>query len=343
MPFSAQNSITIKRLRSSDSLILTFGNNGIPLFQAIDDVSGAIAPDWTIPANQPVRIPTITSTRGLTINVLSHNWSYNGTLLNFNGAEVGGWTLDSTGKFQINADGNIKIVQNLASLINIAGDTLSYTTQVSVAGVEYSLSGELEIVIQKMGASSYYATILAETETLDSGTTSTNVTTRLYQGLTELTSYHTKWYKDFVEWTDKVGQQDIVVTRADVGGAQLFIVEMYKTAAAGEPVIARAGIRIIDVSDEYKVILDITSTDKMVYKDEAGVDHNVTVSAKILNMKTNAVYAPAGAVWRLDVMKREDWTSLKTSNTNTIVVTPSETDRDGNFYDVEVMGEVTFN
>lgn len=343
MSFSAQNSITIKRLRSSDSLILTFGNNGIPLFQAVDKVSGQVAPDWTVPANQPVRIPVITSTRGLTVNVISHSWSYNGTLLVFNGTEVAGWTMDSTNRFQINASGHIKIVSNLATPLNPADDVLSYTTQVSVAGVEYSLSGELEIVIQEMGASSYYATILAETETLDSGTTSTNVITRLYQGLTELTSYHTKWYKDFVEWTDKVGQKNITVTRDDIGGAQLFIAEMYKTSAVGEPVIARAGVRIIDISDDYKVILDITSSDKMVYKDEMGVNHNVTVSAKLINMKTGAIYAPAGAVWRLDVMDRENWASLKTSATDSIVVTPTETDRDGNFYDVDVMAEVTFN
>lgn len=336
MPFSAQNSITIKRLRSSDSLILTFGNNGIPLFQAIDEVSGAVAPDWTVPANQPVRIPVITSTRGLTVNVISHSWSYNGTLLNFNGAPVGGWTPDSTGKFQINDDGHIKIVQNLATTVNIAGDILSYTTQVSVAGVEYSLSGELEIVIQKMGASSYYASILAETEALSSDVTSTNVTTKLFQGVTQITSYHTKWYKDFVEWTDKVGQKNITVTRDDIGGAQLFIAEMYKTSSDTN-VLARAGIRIMDISDEYKVILDITSSNKMV-----DTNNNVTVTAKIVNMKTGAVYAPAGAVWRLDVMDRENWTSLKTSATNTIVVTTTETDRNGNYYDVDVMAEVTF-
>ena len=44
--YSAQNSITIKRLRSNDSLMLTFENNGIPLFQAVDEESGAVSPDW---------------------------------------------------------------------------------------------------------------------------------------------------------------------------------------------------------------------------------------------------------------------------------------------------------
>ena len=42
--YSAQNSITIKRLRSNDSLMLTFENNGIPLFQAVDEESGAVSP-----------------------------------------------------------------------------------------------------------------------------------------------------------------------------------------------------------------------------------------------------------------------------------------------------------
>lgn len=59
--YSAQNSITIKRLRSNDSLMLTFENNGIPLFQAVDEESGAVSPDWSIAANQPVRTPKVTS------------------------------------------------------------------------------------------------------------------------------------------------------------------------------------------------------------------------------------------------------------------------------------------
>ena len=340
MNYSAQNSITIKRLRSSDSLILTFENNGIPLFQAIDDVSGAVAPNWEVAANQPIRTPKITSTRGVTVEVLSHTWRYNGTELNFNGSESGGWIEDSTGRFQINSQGAIKIIKNLASVLNMAGDTLSYTAQAKVAGVEYDLSGELDIAIQKMGASSYYASILADTEALSSDNPTTNITTKLFQGVTEISSYHVKWFKDFDEWTEKSGQKNIQVTRDDVGGAQLFIAEFSKDI--GSPVIARAAIRIMDISDEYKVLLDITSANKMVYV-ENGVNHNVTVKAKIVNMKSGSVYAPSNPSWKLDVMNREDWTSLKTSSSDTIVVTPAETDRDGNYYDVDVMAEVTFN
>ncbi len=342
MSYSVQNSITIKRVRSSDSLIMTFENNGIPLFQAIDDVSGAIAPNWEVAENQPVRMPTIVSTRGNVVNVILHTWSYNGTAIIFNGTEVGGWTLDSTGRFQINAEGHIKIVKNLASAINIANDVLSYTAKVSVLGAEYDISGNLEITIQKMGASSYYASSLAGTGTLSSTVQSTTITTKLYQGVTQITNYYTKWFKDFTEWPEKAGQKDIDVTRSDVGGAQLFICEFYKTSAVGEPVIARAGIRIMDISDEFNIVFDIISANKMVDK-ILGVDYNVTVKGKLVNMKTGSVIAPPDAVWRLDVINREDWTSLKTSNTDTIIVTPAETDRNDNFYDVDVMGEVEFS
>ena len=88
--YSAQNSITIKRLRSNDSLMLTFENNGIPLFQAVDEESGAVSPDWSIAANQPVRTPKVTSARGLAVSLSGHSWAYNGVALNFNGAESGG-------------------------------------------------------------------------------------------------------------------------------------------------------------------------------------------------------------------------------------------------------------
>ena len=42
--YSAQNSITIKRLRANDSLTLSFDNNGIPLFQGVDAESGVVSP-----------------------------------------------------------------------------------------------------------------------------------------------------------------------------------------------------------------------------------------------------------------------------------------------------------
>lgn len=98
---------------------------------------------------------------------------------------------DSTGKFSLNTStGAIKIVGNLASKTNIAGDTLTYSCVASTAGVEHNLTGELPIAIQNMGASSYYLAILASTEQLTSKVTSCTLTTKLYAGANAITDYY---------------------------------------------------------------------------------------------------------------------------------------------------------
>lgn len=335
--YSAQNSITIKRLRSNDSLMLTFENNGVPLFQGVDD-NGVVSPDWSVAANQPVRTPKVTSARGLAVSLSRHSWAYNGVDLNFNGAESGGWKNDSTGKFSLNySTGAIKIIGNLASKTNIAGDTLTYSCVATTAGVEYNLTGELSIAIQNMGASSYYLAILASTEQLTSNVTSCTLTTKLYAGANAVTEYYVKWYKDTAAWADKNGQKNITVTRGDVDGTQLFIAEVFQSSSSSQP-IARAGVRIIDTADEFQINCYITSANKEVDNGQP-----VTVEAKIVNMTSGGVYTPSSASWSMDVMDKENWTSLKHSNTNSISVTTAETDRNGNQYDVDVLAECHFN
>lgn len=336
--YSAQNSITIKRLRSNDSLTISFDNNGIPLFQGVDSESGVVSPDWTKSSNQPTRTPKVISSHGLSVSISNHVWTYNGITLVFNGVESGGWKTDSTSKFQMNTTtGAIKIISNLASKTNVAGDTLIYSCVATVAGAEYNLTKDLPIVIQNVGASSYYLTILATTEQLTSKITSTSLQTKLYLGANETSDYYVKWYKDTVAWADKNSQKTITIGRSDVDGTQLFIAEVYKSSTDAQP-LARAGIRIIDTADEFQVVCYISSTNK-----EVDTGSPVTVSAKIVNMTTGATYTPSSAAWAMDVMDKENWKSLKSSSTNNITVTTTETDRNGNLYDVDVVAECDFN
>lgn len=336
--YSAQNSITIKRLRANDSLTLSFDNNGIPLFQGVDAESGVVSPDWTKAANQPIRTPKVISSHGLAVALSNHTWTYNGVALKFSGAESSGWKADSTGKFQMNTTtGAIKIISNLASKTNIAGDTLIYSCVATVAGVEYNLTKDLPIVIQNIGASSYYLAILATTEQLTSKITSTSLQTKLYLGANEASDYYVKWYKDTAAWAGKNGQKTITVGRGDVDGTQLFIAEVYKSSSDSQP-LARSGIRIIDTADEFQVVCYISSANK-----EVDTGSPVTVSAKIVNMTTGATYSPSSAAWTMNIMDKENWKSLKSSSTNSISVTTTETDRNGNLYDVDVVAECNFN
>lgn len=339
--YSAQGSITIKRLRNGDSLFITLENNGIPLYQGVDPSAGTIAPDWTVAANQPVITPKVTSVRGNTVVRSSHQWSYNGVVLLFTGATNGDWRTDSTNKFQINlttgADGGaLKIIGNLANANAVANGQLTYSCVATISGVNYNLSKSTDVVIQKIGASSAYGSVLASPGTIDSTTTTSTLKTALQIGAAPVTSYHVKWYKDNTAWPAMDGQKQITVGRGDVEGTQLFIAEFYLSASDTTPV-ARAGVYVIDSLDEFRIEFDPISTNK-----EVGPGQDVTVKAKIINTRTNTVFTPTNPVWRCDVMDKDTWQAINSYPSDTVTVTTADTDRNGKENDVEVVGEVSW-
>ena len=341
MTYSAQGSITIKRLRNGDNFFISLEvTNGIPLFQEVDDKTGAVSPDWTVAANQPIITPRVTSARGNSVSLSMHTWKYNGIALNFNGTTTDGWTLDSTGKFRLDAStGALKIVGNLASTVNIANDALTYECLATISGVEYHLTKSVDILIKTVGANGYVGFIMASTEQLTAEVTTTTLKTRLMLAANDVTSYYVKWYKDDTLWSDKNGQTTITVGRGDVDGTQLFIAEFYQDSTATTPVY-RAGIRIIDTLDEFQVQLAITSVNK-----EVSPGNDVTVKAKVVNMRTNSVVNPSGAVWSLRVMEKKGWVEKRRVSTDTITITTADTDdpNTGEENDVEIHAEVDFN
>ena len=333
--YSAQGGIVIKRLRNGDSFFITLETNGKPLYQSVDPETGEVSPDWSVADNQPIITPNVTSVRGNAVTLSNHAWTYNGVALNFNGTETDNFTEDSTGKFAMNkTTGALRILDNLASTVNMANDTLGYTCVATVAGVEYNLRASRDIQIQSMGASSYYGTITATTEQLTADVTSTTLSTQLWLASGEVSDYHVKWYKDNEAWTDKNGQKSITVSRDDVDGTQLFIAEFYKDSSAVSPLF-QAGIRIIDTLDEFQIVPVITSANK-----EVDTGKPVTVKMKVMNMRTNSEVSISNGTWQVDVRDKDTWESLKSSTSDTITVTTTETDRNGEINDVEVTGEV---
>ncbi len=341
---SAQGSITVKRLRNGDTLFITFGNNGIPLFQGVDPKTGEVSPDWSVAANQPVITPQVTSARTMDVTLSNHLWKYNGDTLVFNGATSGDWTTDSTGKFQLNSTtGALKIIQNLASKTNVAADTLLYSCTAKSGGVDYDLAKSVDIQIQNVGASSYYGLITATTEQISKTVTSTTIYTTLYLGATEQTGYSVKWYKDDELWTTKSGTS-IQVTRSDVDGTQLIIAEFYKSSTDTVPVY-RAGIRIIDTSDDYQIQHRFINASGTTVDANREVDTNkpVYVQAYVVNVRTNTEAAISGN-WRSAIMDKDSWeeiASFEEKGANiTVTITTEHTDRDGQEKDVEVVSEV---
>jgi hypothetical protein len=345
--YSAQGSITIRRLRNGDTCFISFRNNGVPLFQCVDPNTGVVSPDWTIAENQPTLTPQVVSARGNTVVLSGHQWSYNGILLVFSGATSGEWTADTTGKFQMNAStGALKIVKNLASKDNPASDTLHYVCSASVAGVEQTLEKDVDIQIQSAGASSYAGTLTATAPILSSSETSTTLNARLFIGGTEVTDFSVKWYRDDELWSAKTGKS-ITVTREEVDWSQLVIAEFYLSSSDTQAV-CRAAVRITDVSDEYKIEHRIVNSDGSAATSATNreVDTNkpVYVQAYVVNMKTGEESAIAGS-WKMMVMDKDSWEILRTVTADgaaniTGSVTTDDTDRDGVQKDVEVVSEV---
>lgn len=342
--YSAQGSITIKRLRNGDSLYISFNTNGKPLYQGVDTSTGSVSPDWTVAANQPIITPKVTSVRGNTVVRSNHQWKWNGQTLLFTGATSsdGNWRTDSTGKFQINLTngddgGSLKIIGNLANVNAVANGELEYSCVATLSGTNYNITKSIDVVIQNMGATSFYGYIVASPQTLDSTNPTSLLKAGLQSGADVITSFHVKWFKDDTAWPAMDGNKQITVGGSDVNGTQLFIAEFYLKASDTSPV-ARAGVYIIDSLDEHIIVFDYTSTAR-----EVGPGQDVTVKAKVINTRTNSVQTLNNPVWKCDVMDKDSWQSIKHSTTDSITITTTETDRNNKENDVEVVAEVDFN
>lgn len=360
--YSAQNSITVKRLRNGDTFFITLGNNGVPLYQGVDPVTGVVTPSWGTGTGQvtPIITPQVTSARGNTVTLGHHAWAYNNVALTFTGSTVtiGGvvYTKASNDeRFAMAQSGALAIIGDLASTTNVASDSLTYTCVATVAGVEYNLTKSVDIQIQSVGASSYYGTINATSEQLTASVTQTTVNTALYLGGTVQSNYYVKWYKDDTPWTEKLGQASITVTRADVDGTQLFIAEFYKSQTDynnGADPIYRAGIRIIDTLDDYHVEHRYCNSDGTTTgtpNREVDANKPVYLQAYVVNVRTNTELTTiTSAHWVSHVMDPDGWverkrvpaSSYNTGATNLVSVTTTETDIQGVEKDVVVVSEV---
>lgn len=342
--FSAQGSIIIKRLRTGDSLFVSLTSDKA-LYQGIDTVSGTISPDWSVAANQPTITPNITTARNATVTIVSGTivWKYIGTSLSFD--DSGNCTTSGyESTFVLNPDtGALTIIGNLASLSNDGDDSLEFNCTVRVNGVEYNVTRDVNVRIQKISASSYVGLINTTAGTiLSSSLTSTKLQMKLQYGTSFVQTFYVKLYKDsqlLQTITASNGVAEYTVNSSIVDGTQLFIAE-FLINSDDTNVAARSGITIMDNADDYTIHCYVSSTNKVV--DEGSP---VTVAAEIINMTSGSVINPSGVVWDMDVMATDGeaaWTSIKHADTNSIQVTTTETDRDGNLYDVTVVAEASW-
>lgn len=360
--FNAQGSVTIKRLRNGDTLYIMLEAKPA-LFQAVDTAqqSNNVTPDWTVAANQPTITPKCYASRtGITPKLSNHKWIYNGLELQFGSVGADNWRICSNdSRFRMYsktgdaADGELKIVGNLASNDNPANDTITYNATASVDGVEYQIQRSIDVIIHEAGASSYNGWITADNLNLTAEQDSTKLTPHLLHGLAEVESYYIEWtkygnadvLKNLAVTKSNVADAALTVTRDDVDDTAIFIARFFENSTAynggkGTP-LCMASIRIDDIADEYEIRFSTSGE----YVSEL---KNVEVTAILYNATTQKKFElPSTAVWETKVLHPETLAELKTSVSNTITVTTAETDTDDGKggvvrHDVIVVSEVSW-
>lgn len=339
--FSAQGGITIKRLRTGDSLFVTLTSDK-PLYQAVDTYNGGVSPDWTVADNQPTVTAACRTTRNGAVDLSNVVWKWNSTTLVFNGTSTDGdFVRDTTGKFAADNDGRLKIVGNLASETNYANDTLTLTATATVQGVEYEVAKTVDVVIQKSGASSYQGFITSDGDFV-TATNNIRLTATLYLAGKVQSGAYVKWYKGYerTPMADRNGQAQIEVTAQDVdGGATVFVAEFYAQETDAQDAgkaVASAGYLVTDLTDEFVITYKITSANKEVAEGKP-----VTVEGAVYRMKDGQVMTLTEAVWKSKVMDY-GWNEIRAVASNTLTISTADTDKDGQ-NDVTVIGEVEFS
>jgi len=258
MTNNAQGTITLRKLRNGSTSAVTL-NVDKQLLQlvAINDATGnaTVAPDWTVAANQPTITPMLVGgATGMTLSDI--RWYYNGDTYIGN---VASGSINSN--FRINANGSLTIIGNLASKDNLFTDTVTMKAEVTdTTGITSgNIEKSIDIPIQRASTSGY--TVLIDSTSTVLGTTSSGsvvnsatLTAKVLQGVTDVTdSVTVKFFNGLSDSTGTTGKT-LTVSRSDVNGSQLYIARAF----VGSTEVDAEGITILDSSDEYQVVTDVT-------------------------------------------------------------------------------------
>lgn len=326
--FSAQGCVPVRRVRNNDSTTISIESSQ-PLFQSVDknDDKATPFPDWTVDANRPILTPTVKSAKGNIVSLSEHSWTYNDSVLVFNGNVDGTFQLTSDGKFGMDANGRLKIFKNLATSASTSSDILTYGGTAKIGdSSSQSVGAFVTILIQPMGNNSYMGwietnrSILTEVE----GETTATLKARLWLSTTELTDFS-------VKWKDSTGNElgtgkTLTVTRDMVNGSMLIVCEFYHKDA--QNACYRAGKAIKDNADEYVVQGEVSN--------QIGEDGKVaTITGSVINTRTHSV-VEADMSWKA-IAYRDDNQKIKEVDSNVITISTSDSDYGGTEHDAYVI------
>ncbi|MFA6728911.1 MAG: hypothetical protein WCS17_11980 [Prevotella sp.] len=278
-------SVIVRQTKSGDQLSFRFETDKA-IWQGYNTETGSVVPDWSVAANQPTITPKAFSSRiGADVSKIGNGtWSYNGTIITFDSST--GISTNFSGAFKMNFDTDaITIVNNIASSGNQNNDLLSYNNNWD-NGYAESASGQIEIVIDKVGSTPYNGIVNLSTNTLNetNGVVSCIATAVLMRGTTTLSSGFTvKWYKrgsSTVLGTDT----SLTIDRSMTAGKEVFYCEFYVDVVLQSVYY----FSVYDMSDPAQLVFELKTTN-----DTTSPTANVQYYVKLVQSGTGAQIASA--------------------------------------------------
>jgi hypothetical protein len=262
----AYGTVTIKRLPTGDNVQLTLN---ISRALAIVYNDNGVTTDWS--SNPPVVTPRVISQRGQAVTVTQPKWYLDGTEIQF-GEESGGKKTSTDGIFEMNTTTYALTIKSANIFSGIYYNRLLRFSCGVVVGsaAPMTFSKECEIQVLKAGENSYIGAITSGNTILDGTNTTVTLGTSLESSQGSVTSYAVVWYKSLpgtdAEITTGItdATKTLTLARGDVDGA----IRIEAHFIVNSIVVAKAGITVIDMGDDYRVILS----------EEVSVEYGGTVS-----------------------------------------------------------------
>lgn len=330
----AQNSITISRLRTGESLSISLDPSK-PLHQFVDGTSGAVSPDWErlYPEEQTYITPNIKASSGAPVTILDFVWSHDGTPLTFSSTPTSGWYNSSCGRFALDKQTKaLRLVKNLGSLDNTFNDPLTFKANVQVNGVRHVIEKSIDVIITQQAASGYYGIIHPSTSIVDKSTSAT-ITAILKTGATSINDFTVVWKINGVAASGN--GKTLVIDHTMVDGIALVTADF----KVNSQTVTGAAVQIKDAQDPYYISLFIASQNTQV-------SENNPVSVKARLIDSEGTEFTGTVAWSWDVMRADENGELNKVTTltgNPVSITTNLTDDNKSQRDVILLATATIN